>query len=206
MIPSHLRPLLLLTLLLFGVFLNPVSLGASDAESGIAYVGESRCKACHNIPKTGLFHDDWAATAHARAFDALTEDERRNPQCLECHTTGYGAPGGFVSLAETPKMANVQCESCHGPGAEHLASAIRNMRNPAAVVPPPTVPDEMNCRGCHNERSPTWREDRYVAPNGKKSGFNYEMAFPRAAHVDVFRALGQDDPDPYQPRVRVPCE
>jgi len=205
MILSDLSRVLLYTLLASTFLLTSGSSLAADAEAEIAYIGESRCKTCHNVAETGLFHSDWAATPHARAIFVLSEQERADPLCLSCHTTGYGKPGGFVSMAETPKLANVQCESCHGPGAEHLASARRNLRNPSAAVPPPGKPNELNCRGCHNERSPTWKEDRYIAPNGKKSGFNYEMAFARAAHVEVFRAVGLGDPDPYNPRVRRPC-
>jgi hypothetical protein len=42
------------------------------------------------------------------------KDYTADAECLSCHTTGYGQPGGFVSVAETPKLVGVQCEVCHG--------------------------------------------------------------------------------------------
>ncbi len=50
----------------------------------------------------------------------LTEDEFH--KCLECHTTGFGKPGGFRSEQETPLMKEVGCEACHGPGSLHAQS------------------------------------------------------------------------------------
>ena len=48
----------------------------------------------------------------------LTPDEYRG--CLACHTTGYGEPGGFRSVEETPQLKNAGCEVCHGPGSQHV--------------------------------------------------------------------------------------
>ena len=40
-----------------------------------------------------------------------------NPQCQSCHTTGFGQAGGFPEGGEA--LAQVGCESCHGPGEAH---------------------------------------------------------------------------------------
>ena len=41
-------------------------------------------------------------------------------KCYSCHTTGYGKPGGFTSVEETPELKNAGCEVCHGPGGTHV--------------------------------------------------------------------------------------
>ncbi|HQH73102.1 MAG TPA: multiheme c-type cytochrome, partial [bacterium] len=66
-----------------------------DADK-IAFVGASKCKMCHNLKKFGMFYDDWMQEKHAKAMDVLKDEEKKNPECLKCHTTGYGKPGGFV--------------------------------------------------------------------------------------------------------------
>jgi hypothetical protein len=45
--------------------------------------------------------------------------------CGGCHTTGYSPEGhqnGFKGIIGTWKYDGVQCEACHGPGAQHAAS------------------------------------------------------------------------------------
>ena len=82
------------------------------------YVGTAKCKMCHFKE-----YKTYKATRHAKNFEVLQGDERSNPDCLRCHTTGYGRPGGFVSEDTTPKLTNVGCESCHGPGSAHIEAA-----------------------------------------------------------------------------------
>ncbi|MCC6742035.1 MAG: hypothetical protein IT452_23645 [Planctomycetia bacterium] len=81
-----------------------------------AYVGSESCKSCHEQE-----HKQWAASPHARAFKSLSEAGKESaPACLRCHTTGVGHEGGFQGLKETPGVAEVGCESCHGPGKLHI--------------------------------------------------------------------------------------
>jgi hypothetical protein len=111
----------------------------------------------------------------AQSFDALrpgvyAEEKRMvglDPQqdytevdgCLVCHTTGYGMVGGFVSMEETPEMAGVTCEACHGPGGMYVETVMdaddptfrTNEARDAGLVYPPTA---RVCRKCHNEDSP----------------------------------------------------
>lgn len=83
------------------------------------YVGNDKCRLCHRDFFIGRKHD-----LHDHSLEYITSSEYRdNPRCLVCHTTGYGTPSGFMSVEETPRLANVQCEGCHGPGSNHLKIA-----------------------------------------------------------------------------------
>jgi Cytochrome c554 and c-prime len=85
------------------------------------YAGANRCNSCH----AGEFAQ-WNATRHASAMKTLRGRKMHNaPECLKCHTTAFGAPGGFTDLLVTAHLANVQCESCHGPGQKHMEEEKR---------------------------------------------------------------------------------
>jgi predicted CXXCH cytochrome family protein len=85
---------------------------------GTAFVGVDVCKVCHS-----LVHADWTTTAHSTALSVLQAiGQADNPQCLPCHTVGFGQPTGFVSQSKTPQLANVQCENCHGAGGKHVTN------------------------------------------------------------------------------------
>lgn len=103
------------------------------------YVGAAPCAQCHaNI------HANWSQTLHATAIDTLASvGQADNPGCQPCHTTGFGEPGGFVNLATTPQLANVQCEACHGPAGPHVRNVSDESLRP--VVP---VASEV-CGKCH---------------------------------------------------------
>ncbi|UCE87407.1 MAG: redoxin domain-containing protein [Deltaproteobacteria bacterium] len=87
--------------------------------SAAEYVGSLACQSCHPAE-----YDTWSASAHQRSVASLeAKGEASNPTCLSCHTTGYGRAGGFPasgSAAEHPTLASVGCESCHGPGGDHI--------------------------------------------------------------------------------------
>jgi hypothetical protein len=108
-----------------------------------AYVGPEACQECHekeyqsykaNSKKVNSFN------SVKRMSHALSEAEMR--QCYECHTTGYGKPGGFVSEQQTPKMAEASCEVCHGPGALHAQSQSKS--DIRGKIQP------KDCLGCHS--------------------------------------------------------
>jgi len=136
---------------------------------GAEYVGARQCKGCH-IDQ----YKSWQQTAMANSFESLkpgvkTDEKKKagldpdrdyttDKNCLKCHTTGYGKPGGFKSLAETPDLINVQCEGCHGPGVEFRKVMIKNreFKLAEAVTAGLFIPDEKvnNCKECHNAESP----------------------------------------------------
>ena len=136
------------------------------------FVGAKKCKMCH----IKQFRS-WKTTRMASAFEVLKpaaaaeakkangldpdKDFTSDEDCLGCHTTGYGKPGGFVSVEETPDLVGVGCESCHGPGSEYLKPGLMTNKNKehtfesvrqAGLVYPPT---QETCQSqCHNEKSP----------------------------------------------------
>ncbi len=80
-----------------------------------AYSGEELCSVCHEKP-----HATWSLTNHAYAFETLVEHGAdRDPECLPCHTVGWGKPGGFDPKLRQDHLRGVQCESCHGRGGPH---------------------------------------------------------------------------------------
>lgn len=89
------------------------------------YVGNSKCRLCHRNFFLGRKKDP-----HDHAMESLVAlGEEKNSRCLMCHSTGYGVPSGFVDMEKTPRLANVQCEGCHGPGNIHIALAKDKSRN-----------------------------------------------------------------------------
>ncbi len=91
-----------------------------------------------------LADDNLGIDAHWAGYDADTAP-RKPYTCGACHTTGWvetgpegphqdGLPGIHGTWAET----GVTCESCHGPGAAHVASPVRE-----------SLSVEQNCAACH---------------------------------------------------------
>ena len=114
-----------------------------DAAEEVSYVGSKACSQCHekqyeSFSKYSKKAHSWQSVAIMKP--KLKEQELR--QCYECHTTGYGKKGGFVSQETTPELADVGCETCHGPGGEHAASG-----EPKQIRRRPSVE---SCTVCHN--------------------------------------------------------
>ena len=98
---------------------KPRDLLPTDAE----YVGSAACQSCHEAE-----HATWSDQPHARSLASLeSKGKAADTACLTCHTTGFGRPGGFPedgAPADHPDLASVGCESCHGPGGEHVKDDV----------------------------------------------------------------------------------
>jgi len=108
------------------------------------YVGTETCAGCHEHEYSNFM--EYSTKPHSwkhimKMKPKLTDAEFK--ECLECHTTGYGR-GGFVSREKTPELADVGCETCHGPGKEHVQSGGDPMLIKARI-------SQEDCRRCHNE-------------------------------------------------------
>ncbi len=105
-----------------------------------AYVGSGRCESCH-----AAAHRWWRATPHGRAYATLrTRHKEFHLECVGCHVTGYGEPGGST-VTHVDGLQDVGCEVCHGPGERHVQAPSR-----WAPVRRREVPEAV-CVGCHNE-------------------------------------------------------
>ncbi len=123
----------------------------TPAGDGATFIGSGACQSCHPAA-----YAVWAGSGHAHAFATLQRVKRENdPQCFGCHVTGYGRPGGFLTVFSTPRLKDVQCEACHGPASRHLEDPAR----PYGAV---GVPE--GCLPCHTrENSPDFEPLSYWA-------------------------------------------
>jgi hypothetical protein len=134
------------------------------------FVGVRKCKLCHEMAKKGDTYWKWLNGPHARAFKTLKAmGEEKNPQCLECHTTGFNAGGYQVDNAGAIGLEGVQCESCHGPGSSYRRMHIMKDKQ-KSLANGLVEPTETVCIKCHNEKSPTFK------------GFNYKEAVAKINH------------------------
>lgn len=82
----------------------------------LSFATSARCASCH-----AAAYDVWQKSQHAHAIEILRKVKKEfDSACVGCHVTGNGKPGGFVNLNQTPQLANVQCEACHGSGIQHV--------------------------------------------------------------------------------------
>ena len=131
--------LLILSMIWVGVSLVTVPASAGE------YVGSKSCSACHEEEYSTFMK--YSKKAHSwdkveKMLPKLEPQERQN--CFKCHTTGY-QKGGFVSYDKTPQFADVGCETCHGPGKEHVNSE----GDPELITLTPTIDP---CSQCHNSQ------------------------------------------------------
>lgn len=108
------------------------------------YVGTEECAYCHEEEAENYLA--FSKKAHSSKSvkimaPDLTEEELK--ECFQCHTTGYGKPGGFINFDETPEMADAGCEVCHGPGSAHVESG----GDPELIRGKLDIKD---CETCHN--------------------------------------------------------
>lgn len=110
------------------------------------YTGNLKCRLCHRDFFLGRKKD-----VHEHTFreSIAKTDYEKEADCLACHTTGFGVPTGFVDKDKTRKLANVQCEGCHGPGSKHA-----KLDGPGGFLAGQDRPHILKkmCIGCHTDR------------------------------------------------------
>jgi hypothetical protein len=124
------------------------------------FVGDRQCGSCH-----AKAHQVAQTSGHQHAFQTLlAKKSEYDPECLTCHTVGYGLHSGFIDAAKTPHLENVQCESCHGRGKEHVKAKQAGARTPSTLKPVTPA----TCIRCHDQEN-SWN-------------FHYASFWPRIAH------------------------
>lgn len=132
--------------------------------SGDSFVGSDACKDCHQRE-----YDIWKNTPHSYALDSLVYPGERSeiprhfdPECISCHVVGWNPQmhfpyvSGYLSLAATPLMQHVGCETCHGPGAGHVDAESLHATNDELLkkfrerVRLPLAEAERKCMECHD--------------------------------------------------------
>lgn len=186
--------------LLIVVFGLAFFLSAQDFE----YVGSSKCKMCHKKVEKGDQFSKWVASPHAKAFDTLKSEKSaqiaaekgieveawKAPECLKCHTTGFGAGGyevkcddfwnpaaddkaGAKAVKRMESLKGVGCESCHGAGSKYKSKKVK-LAIDAGEIDAASVGllevNEATCVACHNDEGPTFKS------------FNFEERVAEIAH------------------------
>ena len=85
------------------------------------YVGSQACATCHRKE-----FDQWSHTSHATAFNTLlTVGKQFYSECVSCHVTGFRYETGYqIGNQERKHLAEVGCETCHGPGKQHITTPL----------------------------------------------------------------------------------
>ncbi|MEW6319726.1 MAG: multiheme c-type cytochrome [Acidobacteriota bacterium] len=115
----------------------------TSAAADDVFAGADACRPCHVA-----IHEAWSRTKHARALRSLSAAYQAREECVTCHITAL--PGTVAAQLGAPRHPNVQCEACHGPGRDHVATQ-------PALAGLVARPGEAVCVTCHNAKSPSFK-------------------------------------------------
>lgn len=174
------------TLMLLPALLPLAEPGESTVTAASAenrYIGAAKCKNCHQSKESGDQYGVWQKEKHAKAYEELASDKakaygkergvdepQKSDKCLKCHVTAFGEPKEKLHRSFDPKLG-VQCETCHGPGENHLkarmaaAAAEEGKADAKKEAAYSKIPDDeieknptmKTCLKCHNEESPGFK-------------------------------------------------
>ena len=151
-------------------------------------IADGGCGTCHSGKKA-----EWEGTGHSmhlkRGLNG-TLSSHYSAACISCHTVGYDKnadnngfddrtfvfpdtlfPGMYdsmlVAYPDAMKLANIQCESCHGPGSEHHGNPADNRISFSN--------DVKVCAICHDEGThhyfpSQWKLAKHANPTSYPTG------------------------------------
>jgi len=112
-------------------------------------LGAAACASCHPSETA-----HWKDSPHANALQTLKKRAgSKNMDCLPCHAVEQRAP----SSAQDYYRDGVSCESCHGPGEDHVAAGggTENILGLGSSCPECII--DAVCTRCHTpEQDPQW--------------------------------------------------
>jgi predicted CXXCH cytochrome family protein len=125
---------------------------ADTANKFLGYVGDpadgqTSCGNCH-----ATFQASWSETGHAEAWEVLQGSGAAQPFCEGCHTVSelgnaLTDAAGY-KLVKSERYTDVQCESCHGPGWDHVNDPTHETA-PLASIRADTAAT-IGCGECHS--------------------------------------------------------
>jgi len=119
-----------------------IVLVVSSAAYASDLVGPVWCRNCH-----AEAYRVWSQGPHARAAQALSAEQRRQPLCLQCHSRDEQRAG-------QADVSGVSCETCHGGGRYYQPAAVMRDKELAHLFglqdPTPST-----CMVCHGGASPS---------------------------------------------------
>jgi hypothetical protein len=127
---------------------------------------QTTCGNCHVDVQA-----EWAQTKHANAWADLQASGHASEMCNKCHTVNGGTNGtgdttGFFTVSADAQRfyRDVQCESCHGAGANHISAPGESQPIPTFKVDN-TYAD--GCTACHNSAHHPFAEQLAASKHGE---------------------------------------
>jgi predicted CXXCH cytochrome family protein len=145
---------------------------------------QTTCGNCHADTQV-----EWAETAHAHAWEGLQSSPGAAEFCEGCHTVGelgnaLTAASGWNAVKDSTYL-DVQCESCHGPGNDHVGAP--DMTQPLASIAVDTGATN-GCGECHEGTHHPFVEQWRMSAHS--SGFSFGYAGGRDGCDECHSAQG----------------
>lgn len=113
-------------------------------------------------------------------------------ECIRCHNTDMQSAGAVLDSGRPTGETGVHCESCHGPGGNHLQAVKLNFSD-LAILQPGKLTDKQSvqlCASCHEPDHPVDPTD----PSDVRFQAATFVASKCFLHTDSFSCVSCHDP------------